>query len=366
MSNIADKLNYLNDTKKAIKTSIKNRGVDVSDDDTFRSYADKIDNIGETVEKIKFGLSIDDILGTIDEEGTYQNNYSRKNILDLTGVKKINYYDFAYKFYNNDNISEIKANDLINIGGSAFSYAFYESSIQKASFESLEEIKGDYTFNNAFYLASIKSLNFPKLKKISGKSAMANLTYSSKINIAKCFPVLEEINNEKVFSGFCYMSGAASNGVKFIFPKLIKITGASNLYDSTFGSPYTNNTKWEFPNATDFTGYIWNISTTYSSEIHFSVKNRETIESCNGYENKWGASGATIYFDLISNIIVNNIRYERDEPNSIVPDAIKTFTAWKDESNNIIYTDANTEPAIGTIVYSDEGITEFGTVSEVE
>lgn len=42
---LADKLNYLGDTKGLIKDAIVNKGVDVSDTDTFRSYADKIKEI---------------------------------------------------------------------------------------------------------------------------------------------------------------------------------------------------------------------------------------------------------------------------------------------------------------------------------
>ena len=32
--------------------------------------------------------------------------------------------------------------------------------------------------------------------------------------------------------------------------------------------------------------------------IHFSAKNRETIETLSGYSSKFGATNATIYFDL--------------------------------------------------------------------
>lgn len=42
MGTVADKLNYLNDTKQAIKQAIIDKGVSVADADTFRSYADKI------------------------------------------------------------------------------------------------------------------------------------------------------------------------------------------------------------------------------------------------------------------------------------------------------------------------------------
>lgn len=42
---IIDKINYLYGTKLDIKEAIINKGVQVSDDDTFRSYADKIESI---------------------------------------------------------------------------------------------------------------------------------------------------------------------------------------------------------------------------------------------------------------------------------------------------------------------------------
>lgn len=42
---LVQKLNYLLDTKKLIKQAIINKNVEVSDTDTFRSYADKIDSI---------------------------------------------------------------------------------------------------------------------------------------------------------------------------------------------------------------------------------------------------------------------------------------------------------------------------------
>lgn len=42
---IADKLNYLNDTKQAIKQAITDKGIEVLKTDTFRSYANKIASI---------------------------------------------------------------------------------------------------------------------------------------------------------------------------------------------------------------------------------------------------------------------------------------------------------------------------------
>ena len=42
---LVQKLNYLLGTKEAIKEAIVNKNVEVSDTDTFRSYADKINGI---------------------------------------------------------------------------------------------------------------------------------------------------------------------------------------------------------------------------------------------------------------------------------------------------------------------------------
>lgn len=45
MGTISEKLTYLDNTKAAIKEAIKNKGVEVLDNDTFRSYAEKIKSI---------------------------------------------------------------------------------------------------------------------------------------------------------------------------------------------------------------------------------------------------------------------------------------------------------------------------------
>lgn len=48
MGSIAEKLEYLNETKTQIKTALTNKGITIADTDTFRSYADKIANLKTT------------------------------------------------------------------------------------------------------------------------------------------------------------------------------------------------------------------------------------------------------------------------------------------------------------------------------
>lgn len=50
MSDLNTKLEYLQETKNLIKQSIINKGVSVSDSDTFRSYSNKIDSITSSTE----------------------------------------------------------------------------------------------------------------------------------------------------------------------------------------------------------------------------------------------------------------------------------------------------------------------------
>ena len=68
MGTITDKLNKLEETKSAIKTAIINKGVAVSDSDTFASYADKIASIsggGSTPTEGIYGVFIYDTNGNL-------------------------------------------------------------------------------------------------------------------------------------------------------------------------------------------------------------------------------------------------------------------------------------------------------------
>ena len=58
MGTITDKLNKLAETKSAIKTAIVNKGVSISDSDTFASYADKIASISGGGSAHKFDFTV--------------------------------------------------------------------------------------------------------------------------------------------------------------------------------------------------------------------------------------------------------------------------------------------------------------------
>lgn len=118
----SDKINYLNDTKQAIKQAIIDKGVDVSKADTFRSYAEKISLIeggGSVVVELKenfdvyraYDVNIDEnriasnfsqyawILGKIQETSASVVNVTTK--LKLTNVSTLQSSLFAIVYVKN-------------------------------------------------------------------------------------------------------------------------------------------------------------------------------------------------------------------------------------------------------------------------
>lgn len=269
MSNIADKLNYLNDTKKAIKTSIKNRGVDVSDDDTFRSYADKIDNIGETVDKIKFGASVDAVIGDVDENGVLQPP-TWTGALNFAGVKEIGERSLYQTFTDYFGVTSVDLSSVISVAGSGLYETFRNDSggyIKEVSLRSLITV-GEYGMYYAFWgnkELSILDLSF--LTTIDERGLWGTFGLTGVEEIA--FNSLTTVGS----LGLAYVFYRCEKLKKVLFPSLINIS-TNGLNQSSFGL---------CPNLT---------------EIHFRVDMQSTIEAMSSYVDKWGATNATIYFDL--------------------------------------------------------------------
>ena len=317
----------------------------------------------EEVPKKKFGISIDNLLGDVDADGNYAAP-TGEFVLDLTGVKFIPEVSpiptgtaFYYTLSSNPRCVGVIGNDLVGSDqrGALAGICSSNTKLRAFEFNSLETITVHEMFQSCnIYGSSGLVPHFRKLKRIESR----NRTFESAFNSAKIepdetFPLLEYVSGSIQFGHF----RSFSNGDEIIFSKIKTIIGDTSKNSGTFGSVYYS-TVWKFPSATEFTNYIWNISASYPGELHFAAANQAAIEACEGYSYKWGFAGATIYFDLMLSITVNGVVYSREY-------TIGGYTSWKDTSDNIVYTDATAEPAVGTPVYSDQGTTQVGTVSEV-
>lgn len=95
---LKDNLDYLAETKSLLKTALINKGQDVSDDDTFRSYVDKLNNIS-TSENLETELS------ELENVAEYQANLAtnllnRINNLNINGSETSNEYIISNEFIN--------------------------------------------------------------------------------------------------------------------------------------------------------------------------------------------------------------------------------------------------------------------------
>jgi hypothetical protein len=312
------------------------------------------------IDKTKFGVSIEDIMGFVDENGAYQKPNSQHVVLDLTGVKTVYDYQFAYLFRSNSSTNGIKeivinAPDLTSVGEAAFLSAACARTLTKATLkcDALENITSqkafDGLFNDALWGDGPElDISFASLKTISASGRVFYGAFKNSPTIIcmdKSFPVLESVSGLGLFASL-------SRGT-YIFSKITTIVGQTSRASATF---YNCPGIYCFPRATSFSKYIF-----YNNYpvLHFAAANQAAIEACTGYDYKFGAS--EIYFDLMLTIVVNGVTYSRHQ-------TIDGYTSWVDESGNTVYTytgtDAPVEPTVDTPVYSDQGTTQVGTVSE--
>lgn len=148
--------------------------------------------------------------------------------------------------------------------------SFYQlalsSKVNKISFGALEEAN----LNSALIDSQVREIDLSKLKKIiAGDSMCRNCKYLTSVNL-NSLEVTQDTTLSRAFEGCTSLSTIS-------FPSLVSVGSG------TFGN--TNDTL-AFRNCTALL------------EIHFRADMETTIRAMYGFSNKFGASNATIYFDL--------------------------------------------------------------------
>jgi hypothetical protein len=318
--------------------------------------------VKKEVAKVKYGMTIDDMFGDVDENGAYSPPTEQPHYV-FTGVKRADKYAFQGMFaYRTNFIAEFP--DLTYVESNAFEDGFKNTMDATVIFSGLVELTRGSAFQSSFSAGSTTTridmfnLVFPVLKRITNTDGGINTFASSFVSrknfsVDSVFPVLEEVSIGGAFSNLptSYMDNLT-------FSKIKKIVGEASSSGTLPFKPNSSGKRYlRLPSAIDVTGYItkpYNTSSTFA--LHFALANQAAIEACSGYESKFGAS--EIYFDLMLNITVNGTVYNREH-------TIAGYTSWKDSNGNLVYTNATAEPAVGTIVYADQGTTQVGTVEGV-
>lgn len=305
----------------------------------------------------KFGAIINSVIGDIDSNGVLQAPTEQTDLV-FTGVTDLAQDSLRGRFQSN-NITSVSFPDLTTISGNSALYGTFWFARNLTSFSAplLTSITTASACNGAFKQTNLQSINLPELETIStnGYYCCQEMFSQATINMtsALTFPKLKTISGEYAVSEMLYGSGtfpisfpelttmsggncgqkmlAYSNCTSLSMPKLTSISG-DNIWQEflnnnfkittlTFPELTTVNgylalsnafgsmnslTSVSFPKLTTITGTnpfgsnfsgMFNYSTALT-EIHFKSDMQSTISAITGYANKWGATNATIYFDL--------------------------------------------------------------------
>lgn len=252
----------------------------------------------ELVNKQKFGASIDNFLGDINSEGVYN---APAEILDFVadGIKSIGkmafYGTFAYKSIASASFPILTAISDSN----ACYYMFSYSKLSSASFPVLNTISGENACYSMFSGCSkLSSISFPALTTISGRNTCSSMFSTCFGLISVSFPVLTTISGVNACN---FMFSGCTNLTSASFPVLTAISG-TNACSSMFSICY-NLTSASFPALTAVEHTTCMPANMFQScnkltEIHFRADTQTIIEGQSGYASKFGATNATIYFDL--------------------------------------------------------------------
>lgn len=135
---VAEKLNYLRGTKNEIKEAIKEKGVNLSDTDSFKSYASKIGQL-ENISNCLTENTIDDM------ENIFKKMFKvlPKDVCSflLSNFNKSNVTDMGYMFKNCSNLTELDLSDFDTSNVTNVTEMFYNC-------KNLVTINGILDFNN--------------------------------------------------------------------------------------------------------------------------------------------------------------------------------------------------------------------------
>lgn len=178
-----------------------------------------------------------------------------------------------------------------------FNYIFYDTDLTGvASFDEITQITTDSIAYNAFWGAYyLYGVRFPKLTIIDGMYSCQHMFSGCSALTFIDFPLLYTIDKVSCSSMFADCISLT----EVTFPSLYEVYNCDYMFANCISLQ-----KISFPALQiDSSGVnrafqsIFN-GCTALQEIHFRSDMQSTVSSWQGYSTKWGASNATIYFDL--------------------------------------------------------------------
>ena len=194
-----------------------------------------------------------------------------------------------------------------DIATTALANTFSNSrAIKTVSFPNLTQISANSVMTSCFQnCTALTSVSFPQLTTISGTLTMMNTFSGCSALTSISFPKLATLSNTSVSSWVFYNTFQNCTSLTSVsFPQLETISGGGGMYGTFIGC--RNITTVSFPKLTTVNANAFGTSTytyifyncTGITAIHFKSTSKTAIQTMSGYSTKWGATNATIYFDL--------------------------------------------------------------------
>lgn len=212
MSTIAEKLAYLKETKRLIKEKLIGKGVTITDDDSFRSYADKIDEItsGPDWKQItdwryfSYNNNRNSIVAKLKYSDTSNGtNFSNmfSDCRELTTIPQLDTSSgtsFRYMFSNCKALTTIPLLNMSNMSGSNWSNMFYYcTALENVTFEGTIPVRGNMTVFSTCPNLTVESLMcFINALVKAGTASTYTITIGS-TNLAKLSEAQKQIATDK-------------------------------------------------------------------------------------------------------------------------------------------------------------------------
>lgn len=193
---------------------------------------------------------------------------------DLSGITHVNSYSFSKCYQNCFSLKTANLSNVQYVGQAGLYYCFNGSGVEVLDITSVQEVSYEGLKNVCQNANSLKTVVGLELLEIIRDSGFEYAFYGcTSLTGDFVFTSLATLGS----SAFRYGFQGCTSPLRFFFPAL------TTLGTNPFGTSSTNSA---FRNATGVT------------EIHFRADMQSQVESLSQYSSKWGATNATIYFDL--------------------------------------------------------------------
>ena len=290
-----------------IKTNIANAYNSASEKGATLPAVQNSDNLATCISSItgggnssKYSISIDNILGDVDENGVLQLPSDSFNAV-FNGVKDVAQYGLYYRLRNILTIETVSFPDLEKVSNNNACVSLFEnaSGLKFVDLHKLTKITGSQSCYSMFRGAGVESFDLSNLTEVSGYGGASNLFSSCKVKFVDLHNLTKITGNTACSGMFSKCDQLESVDLSNLTTKYYK--GCENMFNGC-----TKLSSISFPALTTVTGAPFGTSTSHYifgkctalTEIHFRADMQTTIEALTSYTDKWGATNATIYFDL--------------------------------------------------------------------